>query len=114
MKNTAPAEAARTVHQRDLRERRLGRGQLLVPYKMLYKSPVWADVHRFILFLESRMVKTKTLKVLVKRHLLLSLPQHRTSGFFSFLPPSSSTYLLLLYFSCQCVERHRYWTYFPL
>jgi len=40
MKNTAPAEAARTVHQLDLRERRLGRGQLLVPYKMLYKSPV--------------------------------------------------------------------------
>lgn len=87
-------------HQPDLAERQLGRGQLLVPYKMLYKLPLRADVRRSIFFLELYMVKTKTLKTLVKNDLLLSLSQHSNFGSFIFPFPNSSTYLFLLYFNC--------------
>lgn len=71
-KNIAPAEAARA----DINwKKQLGRGQLLVPYINYHSEQMCIDS-----FFPWSCIWSKTLKMLVKNHLLLSLSQHRTFG----------------------------------
>lgn len=87
-KNIAPAEAARAMTSPGPQGRTAVQRTTIGTLQNAIEITLCADVHRFIFFLELYMVRTKTLKMFIKNHLLLSLSQHRTFGSFCFfLPP---------------------------